>query len=183
MDQLPKRRGRKSRLTPFAAMIGVRSDEDVAKAAGCTVANVYMYRRRHGIAAPSVPAPPPAPTVSRGSLLDAWVHVLGTLPDVEVAKMAGCTTANVSLYRRRRGIPSSIAHRVITRAAAVTPAPAAPAPAQVAASNPSSSAPAARSAWQVRVSGRTGVVVAADFDGARAASPAGAEISWLGELL
>lgn len=109
-DEVLRRRGRPSKLDAFRNEIGHRSDEEIAKEAGCSVANVYMYRRRHNIAA-AEEAPPvaPAPTGGdrrRGSVLDRYKHLLGKLSDAEVARLAGCTAANVSIYRRKNNIGS-----------------------------------------------------------------------------
>ena len=43
----------------------------------------------------------------RKSKLDACVHLIGTVPDKEVAERAGVTAENVRTYRIRRGIPAS----------------------------------------------------------------------------
>lgn len=65
-------------------------------------------------ASPAAPAPPgpsspgaasPA-RKSKPSRLDALAHLLGTLPDREVALQAGVSPENVRMYRQRRGIPA-----------------------------------------------------------------------------
>lgn len=108
-DEVLRRRGRPSKLDAFRHDIGRRSDEEIAKEAGCSVANVYMYRRRHNIAAAEEAPPAPAPTGGdrrRGSVLDRYQHLLGKLSDAEVARLANCTAANVSIYRRKHNISS-----------------------------------------------------------------------------
>jgi hypothetical protein len=53
-------------------------------------------------------AKPPAPIQRhRKSKLDAYIEKVGILSDTEVAVLAGVTPANVTLWRRRRGIPSA----------------------------------------------------------------------------
>lgn len=42
-------RGRRSRIEPYAHLLGERADKDVAAMAGVTVQNVRAYRRRRGI--------------------------------------------------------------------------------------------------------------------------------------
>ena len=157
-----RKRGRPSKLDAFRSEIGLKSDEEIAHLAGCTVANVYMYRRRHNIAltvdgagvadaatentdstngvdgegaeatdvgqgADAADAVveegttttrqaraerryrsiPPLGDRRRGSVLDRYRHLLGKLSDAEVARLAGCTAANVSIYRRKNGIPAA----------------------------------------------------------------------------
>lgn len=209
MDEVLRKRGRPSKLDAFRNQIGKLQDEEVARLAGCSVANVYMYRRRHNILNPgetpetlaadaspesepsevvvpvarrkpgrppknkiaTKPNPPsdvvvntpdenttsptasklrtnnstktkPAPIENnpqsetggrrqRGSVLDHHRDIIGTLSDAEVARIAGCTPANVSVYRRKHGI-----------ADVVPPAPVlAPEPSQVVEAPPVVSAP------------------------------------------
>ena len=95
-------------------------------------------------ALPAQPAADPAGESFRGrrSALDAYVEMLGKVPDAEVAKLAGVTPENVRTYRTRRGIganwPDSGARRpgrprkilVAPAAAAAAPERAASPPAQ-----------------------------------------------------
>ena len=59
--------GRKSKLEPFVALLGVESDAAVAAKAGVTVENVRAYRARRsiggarGVASVAAPVAPPAP--------------------------------------------------------------------------------------------------------------------------
>jgi hypothetical protein len=39
------------------------------------------------------------------SKLDAYEHMLGTVPDATIAKLSGLSAASVCMYRNRRGIP------------------------------------------------------------------------------
>ena len=133
-----RERGRASKLDAFLQQIGKRPDEDIARAAGCSAANVYMYRRRHGIgmalAVPAAVVSPMASGVSerkpRPSALDRHRHLVGKLSDKEVAQIAGCTPSNVSAFRRKRGIAiaSSDADAVPVPVASVAAAPVAVAP-------------------------------------------------------
>lgn len=108
MSDVLRRRGRASKLDAYRHEIGHRPDEEVAQEAGCTVANVYMYRRRHNLQISKTPATVEHPLASqerrRGSVLDRYQHLLGKLSDAEVARLAGCTAANVSIYRRKHSI-------------------------------------------------------------------------------
>ncbi len=47
----------------------------------------------------------------RRSKLDPYVHLLGKLPDREVAAMAGMTPDGVRMYRQRHNIPAARSHR------------------------------------------------------------------------
>ncbi|MSP54156.1 MAG: hypothetical protein EXR69_00890 [Myxococcales bacterium] len=98
--------------------------------------------------APSAPAPAQAESAAdagfrgRKSALDAYVEMLGKLPDAEIAKLAHVTPENVRTYRTRRHIaadwPEASKARVgrprgqTSRPAAAPPAPVAVAPARVA---------------------------------------------------
>lgn len=81
------------------------------------------HRSRHSIednaatvtVAPVIAAPPLSTTPAiaenearsfrgRHSVLDTHAHLVGTLPDAEVARIAGVTPENVRTYRSRRGI-------------------------------------------------------------------------------
>ncbi len=108
MSDVLRRRGRASKLDAYRHEIGHRPDEEIAQEAGCTVANVYMYRRRHNLQVSSAPAAVEHTTGGqerrRGSVLDRYQHLLGKLSDAEVARLAGCTAANVSIYRRKHSI-------------------------------------------------------------------------------
>lgn len=102
--------------------VGHVSDSVIAARLGISRKTVLAWRKRHGIrafddptptAAPTPAAPPPpgqsspeaAPArKSKPSRLDALAHLLGTLPDREVALQAGVSPENVRMYRQRRGI-------------------------------------------------------------------------------
>lgn len=95
--------------------VGHVSDSVIAARLGISRKTVLAWRKRHGIRAfddptppsapaPSSPEPPTAGRKSKPSRLDALVHLLGTLPDREVALQAGVSPENVRMYRQRRGI-------------------------------------------------------------------------------
>ena len=102
------------------ASLGKVPDHKVAEQAGVSRAIVIAFRKRLGIPAyngykfgapgnpaPSRgPAPEDAPRAFRGrrSALDPYTHLLGAVPDQEIASLAGVTPENVRTYRHRRGI-------------------------------------------------------------------------------
>lgn len=47
----------------------------------------------------------PAIRRARSSRLDRYRHLVGRLADTDVARIAGCTSTNVSIYRRKHNIP------------------------------------------------------------------------------
>ena len=113
---------RKSKLDACAHLIGTLPDKEVAEQTGVTAENVRTWRIRRGIpatwrgetqedlarkqsarskgrkrAAPKQRRPRP-------SRLDPWRHLLGEMPDKQLAEMAGVSAENVRSYRLRRGI-------------------------------------------------------------------------------
>ncbi len=129
---------RRSRVDPFADLVGLRSDAEVARLAGVRRETVIAYRQTRGIPAPPIvrsvatktprrkpspvkpcPSPVVEPTAStepprtptgrnlRRSKLDAFRHLLGTIPDHEVALLANMNRQSVMEYRRARGIPAA----------------------------------------------------------------------------
>jgi hypothetical protein len=124
-------------------------------------------RSARGGARATVAAPTPAPSAapSRTSRLDAFLELVGVLPDREVAQRAGMSTENVRMYRARRGIPAgwrgegdasgeAVAPPVASsaRSSAASPAPvAAASPASGSAVRPEAAAvrAAPRIAWQI----------------------------------
>jgi hypothetical protein len=130
---------RKSKISPFRSEVGKIPDRQLAQKAGVTTESVRMYRRRHGIelTLPAAPNARPTPESKvprrRRSKLDPYADLLGTVPDGEVAAMAGVTSENVRAYRRRHSIPTQ--WRELRRAGgrpAAAPVAAAPAPAAAA---------------------------------------------------
>lgn len=101
-----RQRGRNSVLDQFRNEIGVLSNEEIAKKAGCSPANVYMYGRRHGLLGTVSKSEPSKPSVRR-SMLDEHRWMMGRFTDAFIAKVAGCSPANVSIYRKKHGIPTA----------------------------------------------------------------------------
>jgi hypothetical protein len=123
-----------SRIDAFRHLLGVETDGEVARKAGVGRKAVREYRARHGI--PSIPRaaiPRDAPSTPLGgkrhhglkSPLDAFLPLVGTLPDAELAARAGVSRGALYQYRTRRGIPAFVPAPV----AVVAPAAPAPAPA------------------------------------------------------
>lgn len=119
---------RRSKLDDHADILGVKSDKEVSRIAGVSIENVRTYRLRRGI-----PAGWRGETVEalqakeafrsrrrkpvrrgrrrrgmrpRASRLEPFAHMLGDVPDRELAQRAGVTPENVRSYRKRRGIPA-----------------------------------------------------------------------------
>jgi hypothetical protein len=138
----PKRR-RKSKIDPYAELLGQSPDSEIAKLAGVTTEAVRMYRRRRGVAparrrATKTAAKKPG---RRRSRLDPFYDLLGKIPDAEVAEKAGVTAENVRAYRSRHGIAAQYrVRRGRKRKAAPAPAPA---PAPMAQAAPVAEAPVA----------------------------------------
>ncbi len=120
------RRPRKSKLDAHTDIVGVLPDKEVAARAGVTPENVRTYRVRRGIpagwrgetaaAAPASKAKKAPKRASarrkstgdrrRKSKLDPFLHLLGELPDRQVADLAGVSSENVRSFRVRRGVPA-----------------------------------------------------------------------------
>jgi DNA-binding CsgD family transcriptional regulator len=107
----PDKAQRKSRIGPYAHLVGKRSDREVAEMAGVTQEAVRMYRRRRRIRmlAPGEVGPETSVRQARKrrTRLAPFADLLGRLPDAEVAARAGVTAENVRSYRRRHNIPAS----------------------------------------------------------------------------
>lgn len=127
---MASRRLRKSKLDDHLDIVGVLSDKEVADRAGVTPENVRTFRMRRVIPAlwrgqteeelrerlgARGQLPDPRPTrkkrkkkrKERKSALDPFKHLLGQIPDRQVADMAGVSPENVRAYRKRRGIPAA----------------------------------------------------------------------------
>lgn len=110
---------RASKLDGFLHLVGRLPDREVAERAGMTTENVRMYRQRRGIAAgwrapveaPEAERPkrgrqPAAPGETRVErALAAVAHLIGSVPDAEVAAQAGISRSAVSAYRQKHQIP------------------------------------------------------------------------------
>ncbi len=150
----------------YESLLGVRTDGEVAELAGVSKMTVANYRARAGIAPyrppkggasteETVKAAKPAKRskkkqrTPRASKIDAFVGLLGRVPDRAVAEKAGVTVGAVQQYRKRLGIAAS------GRPAEPTAASAAPRPAR-------SAAAVGRIAWKVTLAPDDVKVVAAD---------------------
>lgn len=119
-------KARKSKLDAFADIVGVEPDARVAARANVSTETVRSFRVRRGIPAlwrgeqggpeaTRVVRPAARRTKKRGkrafkgrrSALDSYLDLLGTVPDAEVAAMAGVTAQNVRSFRMRRGIQAA----------------------------------------------------------------------------
>lgn len=125
-------KARKSKLDGFSEIIGVEPDAVVAMKAKVSSETVRTYRQRRGIEAGwrdetstaatvgqvKAPAKPGKKArkskpgkkarkrafVGRRSRVAAYAHLLGEVPDAEIASMIGMSMQNVRAYRIRRGI-------------------------------------------------------------------------------
>ncbi len=127
----------KSVLAAHRNRLGKVPDQKIADQAGVSRTLVVNYRKKLGIPAYQghkgvVPAAkavvPPLddrPFRGRRSALDPFRQQLGTVPDSEIARLAGVTAENVRTYRQRRLIaPAWQAGDALEEAAPVTPSPA-----------------------------------------------------------
>ncbi len=122
-----RKRGRPSKVDEYQDRIGVMPDEELAALAGVALSTVKAWRKVRSLAAVPTrakaagegkPVEVPVPVKPRKATkvgkdrkprktrMDDYLDRIGVLPDAEVAMLAGVTVANVSAYRRRRGIPA-----------------------------------------------------------------------------
>ena len=130
----PWRESVDAKAAPHLDKLGHVHDRDFAALAGIGLASVQRLRARHGITpAPRKvrvyePKPPavkaPKRTRNRKPHIDPtpWLPMLGTITDIEVARLAGCNESTARNWRTRRGIPSLMESRRIARDAQATPA-------------------------------------------------------------
>lgn len=130
-----------SKAAPHLDSLGHVTDREFAALAGISVVSAVRLRARYGITpaprkvrvsppkppkvkAPKVAAEKPKRTRNRKPLIDAtpWLHLLGTLSDLEVARRAGCNESTARNWRTRRGIPSLMQSKRAALDAAATPA-------------------------------------------------------------
>lgn len=107
-------RAEKSVLAAHRSRLGKVPDQQVADLAGVSRTLVVNYRKKLGIPPyqghKGAPTQPKAtvedarPFRGRRSALDPYTNVLGTVPDAEIARLAGVTPENVRTYRQRRNI-------------------------------------------------------------------------------
>ena len=108
-----------SALLPFMTLLGKVPDQQIAEKAGVSRALVVNYRKRNGlpayqgyrlggaghvVAESGVTDEGARGFRGRRSALDPYLHLLGKVADVEIAKLADVTTENVHTYRQRRNI-------------------------------------------------------------------------------
>lgn len=154
-----------AKLETVRDLMGKKPDHEIAAMIGVSISTVGKFRRKNNIPAyeghkfikgkvgtPGRPTSAPSrkkKTTSPGkkkkrasgkkrfrrSKLDAFKHLVGKIPDREVAEMAGMTPDGVRMYRHRHGIPAVSTYRKTQQkqpeaAPAASPAPAtSPAPA------------------------------------------------------
>lgn len=106
----------KSVLAAYRNRLGKIPDQKVADQAGVSRTLVVNYRKKLGISAYQGHKgnAPTSKTVAenasdrpfrgRRSALDPYLGQLGSLPDAEIARLAGVTAENVRTYRQRRNI-------------------------------------------------------------------------------
>ena len=120
-----KKRTGRSKIDPYASLLGTCPDPGIAELAGVTPSAVTMYRRRRGIPAFDPKSPSKAKNKRRGqqSKIDPFRHLLGTMPDERIGKLAGVGRRAVLAYRRKQGISAYTAGSPKEAAVVVTEAP------------------------------------------------------------
>lgn len=83
-------------------LVGTVPDDVIAEKAGVSRRTVANYRGKHGIAGYRGKRR----RNKRRSAVDAYLNLLGTQPDANIAGMAGVSANAVRAYRVRRGIAS-----------------------------------------------------------------------------
>lgn len=172
-------KGRRSKVEPFAAIVGTVSDKEVARRAGVSSENVRTWRKRRGIAAswkeggadpvaasaaPVAALPEAAVRVPkkgksrkkprrRRSKIDPFRKELGQVPDRTIAERSGTSIENVRAYRRRHGIEAEWQRS--SGIAVSTPAPA-PASVQPGRAPAPKRARTSASNWAYRVTAEVG---------------------------
>ncbi|MFZ5475938.1 MAG: hypothetical protein ACOZNI_04110 [Myxococcota bacterium] len=121
-------------LEPLRDLLGKVPDQQIADKAGVSRALVVNFRKRLGIPAyegykfghekgrESARLAEPRSFRGRRSALDAYLHLLGTVPDADVAKLANVTAENVRTYRHRRNIPAAWKDRESEQQTSLLPA-------------------------------------------------------------
>jgi len=163
---VPRGRGARpaseERLRPYFSELGQVPDGRLAQKSGLSVATVARIRRSRGIA----PVQRGAADGSGASRIDPFRELLGRVPDVEVAALAGVTRAAVRNYRSRRNILSNAENR---RRSEVVASP------RSSAKSPAEGTVAFRVCL---VNGQTGVILAESVvEAARRARAAGLKVS------
>lgn len=100
-------------LDPFAHLLGTMPDAKIAEMAGVSRTLVLYRRQRDGIEAYGNRSKGRSGgRRGRKSVLLPFVELMGIRSDAEIARMAGCNKDNVTSYRRRHGIRSSVSPTV-----------------------------------------------------------------------
>ncbi|MFZ5476902.1 MAG: helix-turn-helix domain-containing protein [Myxococcota bacterium] len=126
-------------LAAFHDRLGKVADQVIADEAGVPRTAVGDYRRKVGIPAydgfrhqpRKTPEHVEGPAPGRRSSIDPYVHLLGTVPDSEIAAMAGVTREAVTKLRARRGIPGFGTAAPVNQSPGPSVVVEAPAPAEV----------------------------------------------------
>ena len=99
------RPGSKDRhLEAHRHLLGTIPDSEVANKAGVSVRTVAAFRARHGISGFSGKRRVPEVRRGRRSHIDEYAHLLGSVADQEIARMAGVSPSAVRNYRHKRGL-------------------------------------------------------------------------------
>jgi hypothetical protein len=108
-EDLAARPGSKDhRILPHAHLLGSVPDADVAEKAGVSVRTIASFRARNIISGYKGPRRRrTAARTGRGSKVDAFVQLLGKVPDRVVAEQAGVSLNAVRAYRTRMGISAA----------------------------------------------------------------------------
>lgn len=102
---------RRTRIEPYLSLLGTVPDSEIAALADVPTKAVAAFRVGCGILefdGRSGPDPDRStpPDRRRGSKLDPYVHLFGTLSDSQVAARAGVSVEAARMYRKRAGIPA-----------------------------------------------------------------------------
>lgn len=87
-------------IEPVQHLLGTIADYALAEMVGCSGDTVARRREALGIAQFTGKRRPP----QRRHVVDPVRHLLGTMPDPKVARIAGCSCDTVRAYRQKHGI-------------------------------------------------------------------------------
>ncbi|MEQ1570979.1 MAG: hypothetical protein ABMA64_35445 [Myxococcota bacterium] len=161
-------------IRPLAHLLGQVPDAEVAQRAGVSVRTIASYRSRHGLDGYKGPRKRGADRMPRKSRIDEFAHLVGQVPDRQVAEQAGVSLNAVRNWRMRHGVT----------AGGRVDADRSPNPV----SRGSSAPHGGHGAWKVTAPGLVKVVVAPSLtDAANRAQEAGIgtvlSLEWIGEVL
>ncbi|MCA9494946.1 MAG: hypothetical protein KC621_33695 [Myxococcales bacterium] len=91
-------------LLPFREQLGQVPDSEIARLAGVSVRTVASFRARNDISGYAGPPRRRAEPGARGSRIDAFEDLVGSVPDQVVATKAGVSVNAVRNWRIKRGI-------------------------------------------------------------------------------